>query len=158
VDHVFWVIPNVLAGRPGPNQIPWNPPQLYAGGIRSILTLNTGVDVDSSSISAAAIAHEHIPFPKGEPPDGNAFIVGCAAVPRAYEWFCAQASYGPVLVHCSHGKDRTGLFMAYALMRHHGLTASGAIAELRRMRPNALSAEGWNEFAHDLLAVLSAAA
>lgn len=157
MDHVFWVIPNVLAGRPGPNQIPWNLAQLYAGGIRSILTLNSGVDVDPSIISAAAIAHQHIPFPKGEPPDADAFVIGSGAVPSAYEWFRARVVHGPVLVHCSHGKDRTGLFMAYALMRHHGLEPRSAIAELKRMRPNALSAEGWSEFAHDLLTVLSAA-
>lgn len=156
MDHVFWVIPDMLAGRPGPNQIPWHPTQLHARGIRSILTLNTGVDVDPSTIAAAAIVHQHIPFPKGEPPDADAFAVGCAAVPRAYEWFLDRVIHGPVLVHCSHGKDRTGLFMAYALMRHHGLAPASAIAELKRIRPNALSADGWSEFAHDLLTLLSA--
>lgn len=157
MNHIFWVIPNVLAGRPGPNQIPWNLPELYACGVRSILTLNTGVDVDPSSIAAAKIAHGHMPFPKGEPPDEDAFAVGCTAVPNAYDWFRTQASQGPVLVHCSHGKDRTGLFMAYALMRYYGLDPGSAIAELKQTRPNALSANGWSEFAHDLLTVLSAA-
>jgi Tyrosine phosphatase family len=158
VEHAFWLFEHELAGRPGPNQAPWNPLQLYAGGIRSILTLNLAIDVDSVALASAGITHEHIQFPKGEPPDEAAFRLGLEVVPRAYAWFETRVATGAVLVHCSHGKDRTALFMAYALMRRYDLGEVEAMAKVRQLRPNAFSAVGWSEFARDLLRVLSAGA
>jgi len=59
-----------------------------------------------------------------------------------------------VLVHCRSGKDRTGLFLTYYLCVTEGLTPSDAIGELRRVRPIALSAEGWESFSYQVLAEL----
>jgi protein-tyrosine phosphatase len=56
-----------------------------------------------------------------------------------------------VMIHCSSGKDRTGLLMSYFLMRTRGLTVDEAILEVRRVRPIALSAIGWDEFGREVL-------
>ena len=61
------------------------------------------------------------------------------------------ASGNPVLVHCRHGKDRTGLFMAYFLRRQSGLSSEDAIERVKKVRPIALTAQGWDEFALEVL-------
>jgi len=55
------------------------------------------------------------------------------------------------VVHCSSGKDRTGLLLAYYLVREEGLSVAAAMEELRRVRPIALTALGWHQFAIDIL-------
>jgi protein-tyrosine phosphatase len=61
-----------------------------------------------------------------------------------------------VLVHCSSGKDRTGLFLSYYLCVTEGLGPGDAIREVRRVRPIALSADGWESFAYKVLGELDA--
>ena len=56
-----------------------------------------------------------------------------------------------VLVHCSAGNDRTGLFLSYFLVRQAGMAADDAIQRVRAVRPTALSADGWETFARQLL-------
>ena len=76
-----------------------------------------------------------------------------AALPRAYGFVQAELLRArPVLVHCSSGKDRTGLFFCYFLMRRFGLAPAPAIARVKALRPIALSADGWQEFAAEVLA------
>jgi len=59
----------------------------------------------------------------------------------------------PVLLHCTAGKDRTGLFMAYYLMQCEDCSLQQAVERVRAVRPVALTADGWYDFA---LQVLSA--
>jgi len=59
-----------------------------------------------------------------------------------------------VLVHCSAGKDRTGLFMSYSLMREHDLGVDEAIARVREVRPQAITALGWDALARRVLSEL----
>jgi hypothetical protein len=47
--------------------------------------------------------------------------------------------------------DRTGLLLAYYLVREAGLSVAEAMEELRRVRPCALTALGWYQFAIDIL-------
>jgi protein-tyrosine phosphatase len=51
----------------------------------------------------------------------------------------------PVLVHCNSGKDRTGLMMAYYLVSRKGLSAKRALKLLRQLKPDALSASGYED-------------
>jgi protein-tyrosine phosphatase len=70
----------------------------------------------------------------------------------AYEYALNQIESGnSVLVHCRHGKDRTGLFMAYFLRQQLGLSTVDAIERVKTVRPIALTAEGWEDFAIELL-------
>jgi protein-tyrosine phosphatase len=55
------------------------------------------------------------------------------------------------MVHCSAGKDRTCLLLAYYLMCTRQLSAPHAIAEVRSVRPIALSADGGEDFAYEVL-------
>jgi protein-tyrosine phosphatase len=59
------------------------------------------------------------------------------------------------VVHCSSGKDRTGLFLAYHSMREGGLSPEAAIEEARRVRPIALTAPGRHELALQVLGRIS---
>jgi hypothetical protein len=56
----------------------------------------------------------------------------------------------PVLVHCNSGKDRTGLLLTYYLITRKGFNAKRAIREIRRLKPNALSAKGYEDFIYAL--------
>ena len=56
-----------------------------------------------------------------------------------------------VLVHCTAGKDRTGLTMAYYLCRAENYSPRDAIAEVRRVRPTGLSATAYEPFAIEVL-------
>ena len=82
------------------------------------------------------------------PGDKEICVAGLRA---AYEYIEKAATDVPVLVHCSAGKDRTGLVLAYYLMRTRQMSAQQAIAEVRSVRPAALSANGWEEFAYEVL-------
>ncbi len=149
MNYIFWAIPDQLAGRPGPDLVEWNPSQLYKEGIRSIITVNDGFGVDPVSLAQAGLVHKHFEFPTGEPPNAHQFDVGLDVVPEAYEWY--RTAPKPVMVHCSAGKDRTGLFIAYALSQENGLSVEEAMRATRKVRPIAFSAYGWEEFVHDLL-------
>ena len=75
-----------------------------------------------------------------------------AVLPRGYDFVQAHlAQQQPVLVHCSGGNDRTGLFLSYFLIRSAGLSARQAIQQVQSVRSTALSAEGWAGFAQQLL-------
>lgn len=152
VKYLFWLIEGALAGRPGPNIASWEPQELYDGGVRAVLTLNRGYGVDVPALEAVGIMHNRMPILVQEPPQPGALEVAWPAMEETSRWVWEQIQSGnPVLVHCTHGKDRTGLLLAYILVRYYGLSAQGAIARLRRIRPIALTAVGWEQFANDLL-------
>ena len=151
MEHIFWAIPGKLAGRPGPNLVPWDPTGLRREGFSAVLTVNHGVDVDPAQLQAAGLAHRRVRFPGGIPPNPDALEVALEALPVALDFYREHSTRGPVLVHCSFGKDRTGLFIAHALVQEQGLAPDDALARLREVRPNALSATGWHTLARDVL-------
>lgn len=153
MKHLFWLVDGVLAGRPGPNIVTWDPHELYNGGIRAVLTLNRGYGVDTSMLEAIGIVHKRIPILVQEPPQPDAFEVAWPALEETSCWVWEQIqSEKPVLIHCTHGKDRTGLLLAYILVRYYDQTSQDAIEYVRRVRPIALTAVGWEQFSNDLLA------
>ena len=58
---------------------------------------------------------------------------------------------GPVLIHCRSGKDRTGMVMAAYLIEFESYNVEKAMEEVISVRPIAFSAEGWMDFAAEVL-------
>lgn len=152
MQHVFWLIPGKLAGRPGPNQEPWSVDDLQRGGIGAVLSVNNGILVNPDDFHSRGMTYARIPFSDKAPPTPGDLEICLNALPKAYEFVSAEIHAGKaVMVHCTSGKDRTGLLLAYYLMRTAGLNIEQAIHQVRLVRPIALSAEGWDEFAREIL-------
>lgn len=152
MDKLFWVIPGHLAGRPGPDDEPWNLTSLRQAGIRAVLSVNDGRLCDPQEFAASAMAYACYPLSDWVPPQPGDAEHCLAVLPRGYDFVQAHlAQQQPVLVHCSGGNDRTGLFLSYFLVRSAGLSARQAIQQVQSVRSTALSAEGWAGFAQQLL-------
>jgi protein-tyrosine phosphatase len=153
MQHVFWLLPGRLAGRPGPNREPWDLGALRAMGIGAVLSVNDGEGCERAELATLGLAYLCVPLPPNEPPGAGDEEVCRAALPAAYEFVSAEhARRRAVLVHCSAGKDRTGLFMSYFLIREYGLDVDAAIMRVRAVRPQAMSALGWETLARRVLA------
>lgn len=154
MEHLFWLIPGRLAGRPGPDERPWQPSRLRDAGIGAVLSVNDGVLCHPRDFTSLGMDYACIPFSRNAPPLPGDLEICLDALPRAYDFVAATLERGSAtLVHCTSGKDRTGLFLCYFLMRHRGLRHPEAIRQVRRVRPIALSAMGYEEFAVEVLSV-----
>lgn len=152
MNHVFWVLPSFLAGRAGPNREPWRASNLRDAGIRAVLSVNDGELCHPEEFAVADIAYCCIPLSANAPPRLGDSEHCKAVLPRAYDFVTSNLKLGlATLVHCSSGKDRTGLFMAYYLVRSQHYSPADAIARIKTIRPIALSAEGWEPFALEVL-------
>ena len=152
MKHTYWIIENEIAGRPGPNLEPWKPKALYDGGFRAILSLNGAKDVDEKALEKAGLEHYTVPIPITEPPQPEAIEMAKKVLPEAYDWVAQKIREAkPVLVHCFHGNDRTGLFLFYFLVRHHGYSLIEAMRKLKTIRPSFLIAFGWENLAYELI-------
>jgi len=153
MKKVFWLLPGRLAGRSGPDQDPWNLDTLREAGFGAVLSVNDGIACRAEEFAARSMRYACIPFSCNAPPLSGDHRVCLAALPRAYDFVTQELGRGhAVLVHCTAGKDRTGMFLSYFLMREHGLTPHAAISAVREVRPIALSAAGWDNFAREVLA------
>lgn len=151
--NVFWLREGVIAGRSGPNRNSWDPKELADAGIGAVLSVNDAELVHPSDLRDVGIQHRCVPLSDAAPPRPGDLEICVDALPRALEFVLNAGAVGrSVLVHCTSGKDRTGMFLSYYLCRTENMSAVEAIGEVRRVRPIALSAEGWEEFA---LAVLT---
>ena len=155
MQQVFWLRPGLIAGRPGPVYYPWRPEELAAGGIGAVLTVNNAQSVYPEDFKAADIDHAWLPMEDNAPPLPGDFEHCLDMLPRTLNFIRAMhAQNRAVLIHCTAGKDRTGLTMAYYLCQEEGFDAVNAIAEVRKVRPQALSATDYEPFAIDLLKAL----
>jgi hypothetical protein len=153
--HVFWLIPEKLCGRLGPDLVPWNAEELKRGGIDAVLSVNDGWLVNTEDLETAGLDYALIPFSANAPPMPGDFEICVEGLPKAFDFIHRVTSSGKsVMIHCTSGKDRTGLLMSYFLMRTQGLSIDEAIREVRRVRPIALSAVGWEDFGREILARL----
>lgn len=157
--HVFWLRPNLIAGRCGPDRQAWLPQELAASGISAVLSVNDAASVYPDELAAAGIEHRCIPISSNAPPRAGDLEICLAALPQCLEYLQAVIECGGIpLVHCSSGKDRTGLVLCHYLCTRESMSARGAIEELRRVRPLALSAQDYESFARDVLTRLRMAA
>lgn len=152
MHHLFWLIPGVIAGRAGPNREPWSIAELRAAGIRAVLSVNDGELCHAEDFAQAAIVYACMPLSPNAPPRPGDLEHCLQVLPQAYDFVCVQIRQSrPVLVHCSSGKDRTCLLMAYFLMRSAAMAPEDAISRVRAIRPIAFSAEAWQDFALTVL-------
>lgn len=152
MQHLFWLIEGELCGRSGPNHDPWSLTELAGAGVGAVLSVNEGESVYEDELAAAKLAYACVPLAANAPPRPGDLELCLERLPRALDFVNAQLERGAAtLVHCRHGKDRTGLFMAYYLNQRHGLAPEAALARVRSVRPIALTATGWDAFALEVL-------
>ena len=157
MDHVFWLVPGVLAGRCGPNERPWQLTRLRQSGIGAVLSVNDGELCDPVDFERHGLVYGCIPLSDNAPPCVGDLEHCLQALPKALAFATANISRRrPVLVHCAAGKDRTGLFLAYYLMQCENAPLERAMEQVRAVRPVAFTAEGWHDFAVQVLSATSA--
>lgn len=141
MDHVYWLIPHLLAGRAGPQIAPWDLTELWEAGFRTIVSL---VPVDEARIRAAGFRHLMAPLNGGLaflPPMRRRLIRRIVPV---VDFVAEEVAAGrPTLVHCRKGNDRTGAVLAGYLVRHRGVDPEEAIRQLLARRPTALRSLGF---------------
>lgn len=134
---------------------PWSPMDLVAGGIGAVLSVNTGDGVCVADLSGVGIDYCCVPLSAAAPPRQGDLEFCVDALPRALSFVIRSIMSGRgVVVHCHAGKDRTGLLLAYFLCVTEGLSPIDAIREVRRVRPIAFSAYGWETHGYDVLTAL----
>jgi len=152
MKHIFWLIQDQLCGRSGPNHEPWNASELQTAGDSAVLSVNSADSVYPDDFLAVGMSHRCVPLAANAPPRDGDLELCLARLPLAYEYALNEIESGnSVLVHCRQGKDRTGLFMAYFLRRQLGMSGKDAIDQVKTVRPIAFTAEGWEQFAIDVL-------
>lgn len=146
--YVYWVLPGMLAGRPGPDCDPWDLNELWQAGFRAIVTL------DSRSVDPGALRRIGFVHLRHKEVDLPAIVLRTFAAQRRFAdevgallpFIHEQVTAGrPTLVHCWAGRDRTGAVLACYLVRYEGLTADQAIAQVRTARPDAMAAPGYTD-------------
>ena len=153
MQHIFWLVENEVCGRPGPNFEPWKAQELAQAGVGAVLSVNSAESVYPDELAEHNIAHLCVPLAAHAPPEPDELALCQQRLPVAYEFACGHVDANkPVLVHCRHGKDRTGLFMAYYLMKRHNMSVEAAISQVKAVRPIAMTATGWDTFVPEVLA------
>lgn len=151
--EVFWIDDEQqVGGRCGPETVAWDLADLRRQGIAAVLSVNEGTDCDPADFAAAGIAYQRVSFSAKAPPEPGDLEHNLAALPEAYTFIQTQVALGhKLIVHCRSGKDRTGLMLAYYLMRAKGMHREAALERLYARRPIALSAPDWDRFAPEVL-------
>jgi protein-tyrosine phosphatase len=144
MDHIYWVLEGLLAGRPGPTRAPWQPQALFDSGIRAVVSLAEEVQVED--LTPYGIEHFKGKFPpltlysEGM---RKAFIYTALPVWRFID---AQIkASNPTIVHCFAGQDRTGVILSGYLVIYCGLDPKDAVTRVRNANPLAMREQGYEE-------------
>lgn len=152
MQHVFWLRPGLLAGRCGPDLNPWIPAQFAAAGITRVLSVNDGRLVHADDLEAAGMEYACMPLSPNAPPREGDFEYCIEVLPRMLQFLDdAIAAGGKPMIHCTSGKDRTGMLMCYYLCCRESCSPEEAVREVRRVRPIALSAPDYEPFTLQVL-------
>ena len=151
MKEVFWLRPGKIAGRAGPNLIPWQLEELRAAGLASILSVNHGEDCHTTLIENLGFTYNCIPMSRNAPAQAGDLEYNLRKLPEVVDFIYKNLKAGPVLIHCRSGKDRTGLIMAAILMASEDMPPRVAMDEVLKIRPIAFSAEGWKVFCFHVL-------
>jgi protein-tyrosine phosphatase len=155
MKNVFWIIPGILCGRAGPDMETWSLDEIRDSGIKAVLNVSEH-EPNQSNFESANIDLEWIPFPASYPATEETEQVCLELLPKAYQFLRSNINERKcVLVHCSWGRDRSGLLLAYHLAISKNLGPREAIAELRKIRPKAITALGWEDMAERVIGKLT---
>lgn len=147
MKSVFWLVHNVVAGRPGPQLEPWSVTELRAAGFDAVINLSEHPS-DFEAFKAAGMEASWVPLPTDVPPTKESEEQCVEALPRAFAFVSEQIAQGRrVLVHCHAEKDRTGMLLAILVAKKENLPARAAIEKVREARPLAITAPGWEALA-----------
>jgi protein-tyrosine phosphatase len=111
----------------------------------------------NKEFAALGMNYAAVPLSENAPPQIGDRDICLANLPRALAFIKTQCEFGPVLIHCRSGKDRTGLVMAYYILSELRTTPIEAVEQVLRVRPIAFSAAGWKEFSLSILEELGVA-
>jgi len=142
VNAVYWILPDLLAGRPGPEKVPWRLEELWATGFRAIVSL---AEVDGEAVRAAGFRHyqDTLPGQLAFLPPLRRHLA--RRMRPALDFIDAEVSAGrPTLVHCRQGQDRTGAVLAAYLVRAEGLSPAEAVRQVRAAHPRAMISWGFD--------------
>ena len=152
MQHIFWLIDGELCGRSGPNHQPWNAQGLKVAGVGAVLSVNNAESVYPDEFDSAGIVYRCIPLASNAPPRPGDLELCLERLEMCYAYARSEIEAGrTLLVHCRHGKDRTGMFMAHYLKMQRSLSTLEAIAQVKAVRPIALTADGWDQFTIEVL-------
>ena len=133
MEKTFWIVPDKLCGRAGPDREPWSLEELRAGGIQAVLNVSE-FEPSRADFAEADLELEWVPLPASYPATDETEIQCLELLPKAYRFVrsCIEEEK-TVLVHCSWGRDRSGLILAYHLAQTMSLSARDAITQLRKV-------------------------
>lgn len=116
---------------------PDNIDTLYAHGIRAIVTLAKGGRkwrFVKARIDSLGIEHVYMPIGSHFPNDDSFYGV------------LSKYSPNQIFIHCAHGSDRSGAFVAYMLIRSHEWTPQRAL--LAMLNPSRVDLMGLKQVLH----------
>src|SRR5262245_27154142 len=86
MEKVFWLIPERVAGRPGPDLEPWDPSALRRGGIGAILSVNHGAACYPEDLAQSDITYACVPLSDSAPPLPGDDELCLRALPAGYDF------------------------------------------------------------------------
>jgi len=135
MKHIFWLIDDELCGRSGPNHQPWNAHELKAAGVGAVLSVNNAESVYPDEFDGAGIAYRCIPLASNAPPRPGDLELCIERLEMCYAYARSEIEAGRAK-----------------------LSTREAIAAVKDVRPIALTADGWDQFAIEVLDACDVAA
>ncbi|WP_400770668.1 ATP-binding cassette domain-containing protein [Methylosinus sporium] len=137
LDGFRWIIPGRLAGVAGPgvvNALDYDLDLLRRAGVTTLITL-TESNLPQPALAAQGLQNLHLPIPDGCVPsleDVQALVGGIRALVETDH---------VVAVHCLEGVGRTGTILACCFIDGGGMSASEALAHIRKIDPKYVRSE-----------------
>lgn len=147
MKETFWIIPNKLAGRPGPELCPWSLNEFKQSQIDVFINLSLDED-NQLEFEQFGIENIWIPLLDDYPANLETEKACRKIIPKSYDLLSELITKNKrVVVHCSWGRDRTGFLLAYYIMKTENISPIEAINRIRIVQPKAITAKGWEEMA-----------